>query len=81
MLTSTEFWDLKHQIDDEVKRLGWSTEECIVYIKKHYSKRSRLVMTDEQLFHLRDTLRSLTPEILTQNLLSTRRESRRRKRF
>ena len=47
-----DFWKLKHQIDDEVKRLGWSIEECKDYIQKHYGKRSRLVMTDAQLKHM-----------------------------
>ena len=44
-----DFWEIKHQIDDEVKRLGWSTDECKAYIQKHYNKRSRLVMNDCQL--------------------------------
>ncbi|MGL5940803.1 MAG: hypothetical protein ACRC2S_10495 [Waterburya sp.] len=44
-----DFWATKHAIDDEVARLGWSKEKCIVYIKQRYNARSRLAMTDEQL--------------------------------
>ena len=79
-MTLVDFWELKHQIDDEVARLGWSKDECTAYIQKHYNKRSRLVMTDEQLFHLRDTLRAKQPKNLTQNLLTHKARSRRRKR-
>ena len=45
---ATEFWRLKQAIDDEVKRLGWTTDQCIAHIQKHYQARSRLTMTDER---------------------------------
>ena len=79
-LNATEFWDLKHQIDDEVARLDWNKDECIAYIQKHYNKRSRLVMTDEQLYHLLSALKAIQPGELTQNLLTPQARSRRRKR-
>ena len=58
-LTETEFWEMKHQVDDEVARLGWSVDFCKRYIAYHYGCRSRLTMTDDQLVHLYDTLRSV----------------------
>ncbi len=58
-MTATEFWEIKHKIDDEVARLGWSVDYCKRYIEFHYGCRSRLVMTDTQLVHLYDTLRSI----------------------
>jgi hypothetical protein len=56
---TTEFFALKHAIDDQVARLGWSKERCIVYIKDRYKVRSRLSMTDDQLKHLLKTLSRL----------------------
>jgi hypothetical protein len=58
MKTKIDFWKLKHQIDDEVKRLGWDTNRCVEYIKEHYGKRSRLVMTDFELTGLLVKLRN-----------------------
>lgn len=79
-LNAIEFWNLKHQIDDEVARLGWNKDECIAYILKHYNKRSRLVMTDEQLYHLLSALKAIPTPGLTQNLLTPQARSKRRKR-
>ena len=56
-MTAAEFWEIKHKIDDEVARLGWSVDYCKRYIAYHYGCRSRLVMTDTQLVHLYETLR------------------------
>ena len=58
-MTATEFWEIKHKIDDEVARLGWSVDYCKRYIAFHYGSRSRLTMTDAQLVHLYDALRSI----------------------
>ena len=55
-MTATEFWQIKHKIDDEVARLGWSVDYCKRYIEFHYGCRSRLVMTDTQIVHLYKTL-------------------------
>ena len=58
-MTATEFWEIKHKIDDEVARLGWTVPYCKRYIEFHYGCRSRLVMTDAQLVHLYETLSSI----------------------
>ena len=58
-MTATKFWEIKHKIDDEVARLGWSVDYCKRYIAYHYGCRTRLTMTDTQLVHLYETLRSI----------------------
>ncbi len=58
-MTAAEFWEIKHKIDDEVARLGWSVDYCKRYIEFHYGCRSRLTMTDTQLVHLYETLCSV----------------------
>jgi lipopolysaccharide biosynthesis protein len=77
---TTEFFALKHAIDDQVARLGWSKERCIVYIKERYGVRSRLSMTDEQLKHLLKTLSRLRiqpPSDKLNNRLDRRRRKKR----
>lgn len=74
------FWRLKYAIDDEVKRLGWSTEKCISHIQKHYKVRSRLLMTDEQLEDLLAHLVGLSKPQTTVSKLKTRKEKRKRRR-
>jgi hypothetical protein len=75
---TTEFFKLKHAIDDQIGRLGWSKERCIVYTKDRYGVRSRLSMTDEQLKHLLKTLSSMsTPQT---SIKSSTQADRRRKR-
>ena len=73
-----DFWQIKHQIDDEVKRLGWSTDYCKEYIQKHYGKRSRLVMSDSELTQFLAKLRS-TPVVKKTSKARARRNRRRRK--
>lgn len=75
---TTAFFLLKHAIDDQVARLGWSKERCIVYIKDRYKVRSRLSMTDEQLKHLLKTLSNMSTHITSEKL--NNRVDRRRKR-
>ena len=75
-----DFWKVKHQIDDEVARLEWSTDQCIDYIKTHYNKSSRLRMTDEQLTQLLAKLRSLTTSKV-KTKASNRRSNRRSRRL
>lgn len=74
-----DFWEIKHQIDDEVTRLGWSVERCKVYINQRYHKQSRLFMTDSQLIHLRDYLRSL-PTPKKTSFTNTKQDRRKRRR-
>ncbi|MBW4535561.1 MAG: hypothetical protein KME09_16615 [Pleurocapsa minor HA4230-MV1] len=74
-----EFFALKHAIDDQVARLGWSKERCIVYIKDRYGVRSRLSMTDEQLKHLLKTLSKMSTSIVSTKP-STKVDRRRRRR-
>jgi hypothetical protein len=75
---TAEFFKLKHAIDDQIARLGWSKERCIVYTKDRYGVRSRLSMTDEQLKHLLKTLSNMsTPQT---SIKSSTQADRRRKR-
>ena len=60
-LTIDEFWSIKHQIDDEVARIGWTKDQAKDYIKRAYNKSCRLSMTDEQLIDLLTYLRTLCP--------------------
>lgn len=73
LMNSKEFWQVKQETDDIVKRLGWSKEYCQKYILAHYGKRSRRVMTDEQLGHLLFTLRKMKPKQRTQKLLNKKK--------
>ncbi len=78
-MTDFDFWATKHAIDDEVARLGWSKEKCIVYIKQRYNARSRLAMTDEQLTTFLKHLQSLpTKENLTTKPRDRKRKFKRR---
>ena len=72
------FWKVKQEIDDEVKRLGWNVEDCRRYIQKHYGKRSRLVMSDLELTQLLTKLRTIVASENT-NKVSIKRSRRRRK--
>lgn len=73
-----EFFALKHAIGDQVARLGWSKERCIVYIQDRYKVRSRLLMTDEQLKHLLNTLSKMSTSA-TSTEVSTKVDRRRRR--
>jgi hypothetical protein len=77
-MSNFDFWATKHAIDDEVARVGWSKEKCIIHIKQRYRVRSRLSMTDEQLLHFLEHLRSLPLRRASTQKLRTR--SRRDKR-
>ncbi len=75
-----EFFQLKHAIDDQVARLGWSKERCIVYTQDRYGVRSRNAMTDLQLKHLLNALSNMRVQITSQkssNRLDRRRKSKR----
>lgn len=74
---TSAFFALKHSIDDQVTRLGWTKERAIVYIKDRYGVRSRLSMTNAQLQHLLITLTNMsTPKIREK---TAKRFDRRRK--
>jgi hypothetical protein len=73
------FWSLKHAIDDEVNRVGWSVERCKVYILQRYHVQSRLAMTDDQLSHLLAHLKRQPDRVLAQNLLNKDKRKKRRK--
>lgn len=79
-LTKDEFLAIKHKIDDEVARLGWSKRFCKKYIEIHYGRSSRLAMTDEQLTRLLASLQKIpTPNsFLTQLSRARKRKARRR---
>jgi hypothetical protein len=76
---TTAFFALKHCIDDQVARLGWTKERAIVYIKDRYGVRSRLSMTNDQLQHLLITLTNMsTPKTREK---SAKKSDRRRRRI
>lgn len=77
--SAIEFWRLKQAIDDQVKRLGWSTDQCIDYCQKHYKVRSRLLMTDKQLQDMLKTLTGLSVGQTTGEKLSRRKGKKRRR--
>lgn len=80
-LKPIDFWAIKHQIDDEVKRLGWSKNQCREYVKTHYNKSTRLAMSDAQLLHLLSRL-MLMDDLNTESktVVKSRRRDRRRRR-
>ena len=80
-LTVDEFWEIKHQIDDEIKRIGWSKDRAKDYIKGVYDKSSRLSMTDEQLVDFLDYIRSFCPTKSIPSVSSSTRRNRRRRRI
>jgi hypothetical protein len=80
-MSNFDFWGTKHAIDDEVARVGWSKEKCIVYIQQRYHARSRLAMTDDQLTAFLAHLRSLPDKQVSTQRLRGRDEKRRRKRI
>ncbi len=43
------FEDIKHQTDIHIKRLGWTREDGVNFLKSRYGKRSRLHLKDEEL--------------------------------
>ncbi len=80
-MTDFDFWTTKHAIDDEVARLGWNREKCIVYIKQRYNARSRLAMTDEQLTAFLKHLQSLPSRQTTTEKLKSRKRKFKRRHF
>lgn len=41
--------DLMNKTDAEMQRLGWTTEQGRELLEKHYGKRSRLMLTEDEL--------------------------------
>ena len=80
-LTVDEFWEIKHQIDDEIKRIGWSKDRAKDYIKKVYNKSSRLSMTDEQLIDFLSHIRSFCPAKSISSVSNSARRDRKRRRI
>lgn len=79
--TGDEFWEVKHQIDDEINRLGWSKSKVKVHIKTVYGKSGRLSMTDEELLDLLRYLRSFcSVKSISRVSRPSRRERRKRRR-
>lgn len=75
-----DFWRLKHRIDDEVARLGWSNNRCRAFIINRYGKINRLVMTDDELIDLLETLQRLSSREQDEAVRLKRLQARRRKR-
>ena len=62
---SLDFNEIKKLTDIEIKRLSWTKEQGINYIKKKYGKRSRLHLTDEQILDFLGYLQSLSVNNIT----------------
>jgi hypothetical protein len=43
------FGDLMTKTDNEMQRLGWSVEKGREHLVRYYGKRSRLLLTEEEL--------------------------------
>ena len=54
-----EYGEVIAQIDKEMERLGWTTEDGRNYISDRYNKRSRLHLSDEELIEFWNNLKSL----------------------
>ncbi|WP_036482758.1 hypothetical protein [Myxosarcina sp. GI1] len=52
------FEDIKHQTDIHIKRLGWTREDGVNFLKSRYGKRSRLHLKDEELLEFLHYLES-----------------------
>ncbi len=57
--TQFVYWDdLIRQIDAQMERIGWSVERGRQYLLNKYGVRSRLLLSDEQVFDFLDFLKS-----------------------
>ncbi|WP_319418870.1 hypothetical protein [Pleurocapsa sp. FMAR1] len=74
-----KFWELKHAIDDEVATLGWSTTACRNVINKRYRKRSRLLLSDEQLEDLLAYLQGLNAGVDRQKAIEKKEKRKKRR--
>lgn len=54
-----DFWEFLDLLDREAERIGWSSSRFKKYVFRKYGKKSRRLMTDEQLWELYDDLKSL----------------------
>ena len=57
---AVEFDDLITEIDAEMKRLGWDKQRGQRYLIDKYAVKSRVKLSDEQLFEFLDYLKSQT---------------------
>ncbi|MDJ0596199.1 MAG: hypothetical protein QNJ72_40510 [Pleurocapsa sp. MO_226.B13] len=56
ILKQNPFLELKEQITKHAKRIGWTQENAIAYMRKHYGVTNRIEMSIAQLTDLRDRL-------------------------
>ena len=54
-----DFFELLELLDKEAERTGWTLSKFKKYVLRKYGKKSRYLMTDEQLWELYDYLKSL----------------------
>ena len=52
-----DFFEFLAMIDSEASRIGWTTNDLKRYVLSKYGKKSRYLMTDEQLWELYEYLR------------------------
>lgn len=78
-MSTIDFWKIKHEIDSEIKRLGWSVAQCKNFLLWNYRKRSRLVMTDEELVDCLKKLRNINDVNIIPSVSSGKKARRRRR--
>ena len=53
-----EFWDVIGQIDQELKRIGWSQEKAVNHIQFYYGVKSRMHLKDDELLEFLEFLKA-----------------------
>ncbi|MEH2072779.1 MAG: hypothetical protein V7K47_32285 [Nostoc sp.] len=66
------FSEVIAQIDVEMQRLGWTPEKRQEYLKKYYGKRSRTLLTEEELLHFLQYLESQSISAILWEILIAR---------
>ena len=54
-----DFWDVIAQIDQELKRIGWSQEKAVNHIQFYYGVKSRMHLKDDELLDFLEFLKSM----------------------
>ncbi len=53
-----DFWDVIAQIDQELKRIGWSQEKAVNHIQFYYGVKSRMHLKDDELLEFLEFLKA-----------------------
>ena len=63
-----DFFEFLKIIDDEAKRIGWTVDGLKHYVLQKYGKKSRYLLSDEQLWELYRYLHSLPSQPIVKKL-------------